>query len=172
MPEEKILPKDRIVSSFKHLNAISGELNAAIKELNKPIGRLEFVLKDLNLGVSAWHQIAGSEDENGSYWSRDIGYTRIGQDWRIALRHTSGHHNFDDSHSEEIFPFSDGQRWMCVEAAGKLPDLIDTLIKRALDTTEKIKARIPEVEELVAAVETVKAELRPAPPIKRAKLNV
>src|SRR4051794_8954087 len=71
MPEEQILPKDRIVSSFKHLNAISAELNAAVKELNKPIGRLEFVLKDLNLGVSAWHQIAGSEDENGSYWSRD-----------------------------------------------------------------------------------------------------
>jgi hypothetical protein len=159
MPEEKVLPKDRIASSFKQLAAVSTDLSAAAKELGKSIDILELALKNLNLGVSAWYEIAGNEDEDGSYWSRDIGYTKIRYEWRIALRQVNGHRQVDDSHNEEIWAFSDAPRWMCVEAAAKLPDLFDTLIQRAVETTKKVSARIPETEELASTVQNIQAEM-------------
>src|SRR4051812_49097130 len=125
MPQEDVPAKERIAASFKQLNTISADLNEAAKELGQSITSLEIALKGLKLGVSAWYEIAGSQNENGSYWSRDIGYTRIGHEWRIALRTTSGHDAVDDSHSEEIWAFNEAPRWMCVEAAGKVPDLFE-----------------------------------------------
>jgi hypothetical protein len=158
MPEEKILPKDRIASSFKTLATVSLEINEAAKGLGKSVGSLEGALKTLDLGVPAWHRIAGYEDHDGLYWTRDIGYTMVGQSWRIALRKTSGHHGAD-VHDEEVWPFNDAPRWMCVESVGKLPDLFDELIKRTVETTAKIKARTVEAEELAAAVREMYAEL-------------
>jgi hypothetical protein len=48
---------------------------------------------------------------------------------------------------------------MCVEAAGKIPDLFETLINRVGETAEKIKARTPEIEELAEQVETVQEQI-------------
>lgn len=170
MPEEEVLPKDRIVASFKQLNNASIELNAIASQLAKSITSLEEALNRLNLGVSAWYEIAGNEDhQNGSYWSRDVGYTKIGYEWRIALRQLSGNHQVEDSHNEQIWVFSDAPRWMCVDGAGKLPELFDELIKRTVATTEKLKARIPQTEDLAAAVRAIQMEADAAKQTKKGR---
>src|SRR5579864_5734900 len=84
------LPAERIVSSFKQLAVSSTDLNSAVGELCDNISPLDKALSKLNLGVSAWHKIAGHENEYGYYWTRDIGYAKIGKKWGIALRKTSG----------------------------------------------------------------------------------
>jgi hypothetical protein len=168
MPEEKVLPKERIASSFKQLAAASTDLNDAAKELGRSIGSLEAALRSLNLGVSAWYAIAGDEDDNGSYWSRDIGYTRISDQWRIALRTANGNHPLDH-YSEQVWAFNDAPRWMCVESVGKLPDLFDRLISQSVDTTEKIKARSIEAEELAAAVRATRKEVEQAEMAKKGR---
>src|SRR5438128_1915892 len=162
MTQEKTAPpKDRIASSFKQLASVSKDLNLAANELNKSISTLDEALDQLNLGVSAWHTIAGDEDEqDGSFWSRDIGYARIRSKWRIAIRKTWGN-NLKDYYDSEEWAFADAPRWMGIEAIGKLPDLVDDLIKRTQETTGKIKARTDEAKELVDADSAAIGGLKP-----------
>lgn len=159
MPEEKVLPKDRIASSFKNLAAVSTEIDSAAKELGASIASLDDALERLNLGVSAWHRIAGGEDhETGNYWHRDIGYTQVSHRWQISLRRAAGN-EFSDDYGEEIWTFNQAPYWMRIESIGKLPDLFDELIKRTIETTQKIKARTTETEELAAAVRAAYGEI-------------
>jgi hypothetical protein len=155
----KIPPTERIVSSFKRLASSSDKLNAAAVDLGKTISTLDSALEKLNLGVSAWHRVAGDEDD-GNYWSRDIGYSRVGRKWGIAIRKASGNENFEH-HEEEVWLFNDAPRWMQVESVGKLPDLFDDLIERTEETTKKIKAKTSETQELAAAIEAVASEVVP-----------
>ncbi len=162
MTQEKTIPaKERIASSFKQLAAVSTDLNSAADELSKTITSLDEALGALNLGVSAWHQVAGNEDpQNGSYWSRDIGYARVRNTWGIAIRRTWGNHLYGD-YDEEEWLFADAPRWMCIESVGKLPDLFEDLIKRTEETTGKIRAKTNEAKELAGAITAAASEIRP-----------
>jgi len=162
MRKENTTPaKERIASSFKQLAAVSTDLNSAAHELSKTISSLDEALKALNLGVSAWHQVAGNEDrQDGSYWSRDLGYARVRNKWGIAIRKTWGNYGYDD-YNEEEWLFADAPRWMCIESVDKLPDLIEDLIKRTEETTGKIKAKTHEAKELAAAISAAASEIQP-----------
>jgi hypothetical protein len=162
MAQEKTVPsKDRIATSFKQLATVSTDLNSAANELNKAIANLDEALRTLNLGVSAWHQVAGDEDpQDGSYWSRDIGYARVRNKWCIAIRRTWGNYSYED-HNDEEWPFAEAPRWMCIESVGKLPELFEDLIKRTEEATEKIRARTSEAKEFLAAVRAVASEISP-----------
>jgi hypothetical protein len=166
MPFDSPLPKDRIASSFRQLTTVSTDLNAAASELGVSIVSLENALQSLNLGVPAWHQIAGKEDDDGSYWSRGIGYTQVGNNWRIALKVTHGNEHADH-HREEVWAFNDAPRWMCIESVDKLPDLFDDLIKRTEETTAKIRAKTTQTEELAAAVRAIRGETKSIPRAKK-----
>ena len=160
MLQPKVPPaKERIASSFKQLSTVSHDLNSAATELGGAIYNLDIALSALGLGVSGWHQVAGSDDEtDGSFWGRDIGYTQVGGKWGIAIRRRWGN-NYRDDYSEETWLFSDAPRWMCIECVGKLPDLFEDLIKRTVETTAKLKAKASEVRELQAAVAAASSEL-------------
>jgi hypothetical protein len=162
MSEAKVPPTERIVSYFKELAVETSECNSAAIELSDAILPLETALRKIKLPVSAWHRIAGDEDDNGNYWTRDIGYTKIGDEWGIALRRTWGNLNVDH-HREETWPFKDAPRWMCIESAGKLPDLFEELVKRTKETTAKLKARTTQARELAAAIAAVLPEAIPSP---------
>lgn len=158
LPKSVPPSKERIAAAFKQLSVVSTELNAAADELSSNISTLDKALRKLNLGVSAWHEIASNEDDEGTYWSRDIGYTQVENKWGIALRKTRGNHNFDH-YEEEVWPFADAPRWMCIESIGKLPDLFDDLIKRTKDTTDKIKKKTAEAKELAGAISSALTDL-------------
>jgi hypothetical protein len=81
-----------------------------------------------------------------------VGYTKVGGDWGLALRTTNGHNSFEDSHREEVWPFNEAPRWLRVEGVGKLPDLLETLVKRADETTKKIQGKAKQASEIAAAL--------------------
>jgi hypothetical protein len=157
VPETKIPPAERITTSFKQLAVASSDLNLATKDLAKTISNLEAAVRRVGLELSAWHLIAGHDDPGGAYWTRDIGWAEVDGVWAIAIRQTSGH-NIADEYDETIWAFEKAPRWMCVEAAGKLPDLFETLVKRTNETTEKLKKRKKEAEELAAAIDQILPE--------------
>ncbi|PYU93221.1 MAG: hypothetical protein DMG25_09995 [Acidobacteria bacterium] len=162
-------PKERIASSFKQLSVVSTDLNLAADEFSKTISTLDEALKSLKLGVSAWHKVAGHEDEQyGDFWTRDIGYAQVKGKWGIAIRKTWGN-NFHDHYEEEVWPFADAPRWMCIESIGRLPDLFDDLIKRTEETTTKIKAKTSEARDLAAAISQAASELAPKTQAIKAK---
>lgn len=155
----KIPPPERLATSFKQLTLSSTSLNSAVGGLCDNISPLDKALNGLNLGVSAWYKIAGHEDQDGSYWSRDIGYTKVGHTWGIALRRTSGHYHAG-MYDEDVWLFRDAPRWMQIESVGKIPDLFDELIKRTEDTIGKIKAKTVEAFDLAKAInDTLDAEV-------------
>lgn len=158
--QKRALPAERILSSFKKLAVSSTDLNSAVGELCDNISPLENALSRLDLGVSAWHKIAGHDDESGVFWTRDIGYTKIGKTWCIALRKTSGYPD-GELYEEEVWPFAAAPRWMQIESVGKIPDLFDELIKRTEDTIKKIRAKTIEARDLATAIGEAISALSP-----------
>jgi hypothetical protein len=152
---EKLPPSERITASFRELALVSPEVDSAAEDLANSISTLESYLRRIGIKVSAWHRIAGEDaDQEGYYWSRDIGWSSVRDTWRIAIRKTNGNEHYDE-HNEEIWGFADAPRWMAVEAVSKLPDLFETLIQRTKEMTKKLKARAKETNELAAAIAAV-----------------
>jgi hypothetical protein len=163
MTEAKVPPTERIVSSFKQLAVATNECDAAAAELGENITTFDAALAKLRIPGSAWHEIASSGiDETGNYWSRDIGYSKFANEWGIALRRRWGNEYHDDSEREEVWRFNEAPRWMRIESAGKLPDLLDELVTRTRETTEKLKLRTAQTKELAAAISAALPETVPA----------
>ena len=158
MPKPKVPPTERITSSFKELRSLSPELHATAKGLSTSVTNFSDKLEPLDLAVSAWADIAAGEDDNsGYYWSRSVGYTKVGRKWGIALRQASGNYG-DGEYDETVWKFSEAPHWMVIESIAKLPDLFDTLIERVKDTITKLKARTKQTDDLVAALDAVTQE--------------
>ncbi len=162
---------ERVQAAFRQLSIIATGLNSASDELGKTIAELDAALKQLNLGIAAWVQITGNSDEIGNYWNRTIGYSRIGNQWGIALRKASGNFNNEDRDEIEEWLFNDAPRWMRIEGIGKIPDLLEKLIGQANNTTDQIKKKTAEAKELAAAIKAA-AESKatfgpiPTPPVR------
>ena len=103
--ENKIPPTERIATSFKQLAVASSDLDVVAKDLGISISNLESSVRRIGVQISAWRQVAGRQDDDGSYWSRDIGWAKINDFWCIAIRKTNGHHEHD-YHNEEIWPLA------------------------------------------------------------------
>jgi prefoldin subunit 5 len=151
---------ERVQATYRQLSAAATGLNAASNELGKTITELDTALKQLNLGISAWVLIANNKDEDGSYWSRSIGYTKIGSEWVIALRDLSGHDSWDED-QVEVWRFNDAPRWMRIESIGMIPQLLEDLTKRADDTAKQVKKKTAEAKELTAAIKAAAEESNP-----------
>jgi hypothetical protein len=151
MAESKIPPSERISASFTQLSTSTDECNEAAAELATAISKLDAALYTIKPVISAWHCIARHDDQDGSYWSREIGWAKVSDKWGIALKRTWGIEYADDHH-EESWLFKDAPRWMAIEGAGKLPDLFEELLKRTRETTEKLKARTLQADELATAL--------------------
>jgi hypothetical protein len=151
------IAKEKISSGFKDLSLASNKLKSAADDLFATISELEKLLKSLNLRVSAWHQVARSIDEDGTIRTRSIGYTNIDGQWVIAINKAVN--DQVGEYNEETWRFADAPLWMCADAISELPGLIQALLKRTVETTEKIKAKNQEAIEIVAATAAVAAEI-------------
>lgn len=161
-PSPQVPPAERVQASYKQLAVAANTLNTASDALGEAISVLDAALKRLNLGISAWVQLSGNTDTGDYWWSRDVGYTKIGDKWGIGLRKQSGDYSDPENDSEETWLFNEAPRWMRIEAVGKIPDLLEALIKQAEDTTKKIKDRTAQAIELAAAMSKVAQEAHPA----------
>jgi prefoldin subunit 5 len=147
----------RVQAAYRKLSASAINLNAASDELRKTISFLEDALKQLNLGVSAWVVITTSQDDQGTFCSRSLGYAKVGNEWGIALRDVTGNDAWDEDETE-IWRFNDAPRWMRIESVGKIPELLEHLTKQADNATEQIKKKTAEAKELAAAIKAATAE--------------
>ena len=154
-----VLPAERVQTSYKQLSVAAKSLNTASDELGEAICVLDAALKRLNLGISAWAQLSGNDDPDTlDWWSRSVGYTKIGDNWGIAIRKEAGNYNHPDDDADETWLFNEAPRWMRTEAVGKIPDLLEALLKEAEDTTKKIKDKTAQAYELAAAMSKVADE--------------
>ncbi len=144
-------PAERVKVTYKQLSQAASGLNSASDELTKAIRAVEARLKGLNLGIPAWVRMAGGET-GPQWWDRGIGYVRLKDRWGIALRTREGNDNFPDDDSEELWAFDEAPRWLRIDGVGKLPDLLDALLKQAEETTLKIRAKIDQANELALAL--------------------
>lgn len=98
---EGFTTSERLASAYKRLACSSDVLNTASDEFSKPISEIDTALQRLNIGLVTWQAIAGGSDEGDGYWSRDVGYAKVGGKWGLAIRTVSGHHSreVDDTDS-------------------------------------------------------------------------
>jgi hypothetical protein len=151
MKKPKVSPVEAVKTSYPQLADETYQLQALIGDFGKTISAVEGSLRRIGLDVSAWHQIAGGQHEHNGYtWSRDIGYTRIGSSWHIALREWSQEVGQEDE--QTTYKFRDAPPWMCLEAAGKIPELLEELIERTRDLRAKLASKKRDVDELAAVL--------------------
>jgi hypothetical protein len=151
MKKPKVSPVEAVKTSYPQLAEESNQLNQALVDLGKSIFGVEVSLRRIGLNVSAWHQIAGGRDEQSGYvWSRHIGYTRLNNSWHIALRESDQEPGQEGE--QTTYKFGDAPPWMCLEAAGKIPELLEELVERTRDMRAKISKKKAEVDELASVL--------------------
>ncbi|HEX3580647.1 MAG TPA: hypothetical protein VH087_02715 [Thermoanaerobaculia bacterium] len=134
------------------LRDAAASLNAASDEFSKTIAPIDAALKKLNLGVTAWHSyLERSPDENGDYWSRDIGYARVQGKWGLALRTVSGNANYGDDDTQEWL-FNDAPRFMRAEAIDNIPALLEVLIRQAEKVAGDLRQKSGHARMLASAI--------------------
>src|ERR1700692_4917327 len=129
MKKPKVSLAEAAKTSFPQLAAGTNELSSALTDLAGTISDIESSLRRIGINVSAWHTVASGEAADGDiHWSRDIGYTRFGDVWLIPLR--DSWQELGEPDKKTTYIFRDAPPWMCLEAAGKIPGLLETLIER------------------------------------------
>jgi hypothetical protein len=143
----------KVQNAFRALTAAADHLNSVSDQLGKPIAELETLLKKLNLGVVVWARMEGEDHEFGEeWWSRDIGYAKIGGKWGIALRTCSGDYQRPKEDVEEAWQFNEAPRWIRVLGVDHIPTLIEKMVTETNQTAQKIKGKVSEASDIVTAV--------------------
>jgi len=176
MSDEKIPLPERVVNYYQELSAVAADLNAVSDELGKSITEIDAALKRLNLGITTWVTFHGGDEDGGSgFWSRDIGYARIGGKWGISLRKTEGDYSDPDATQVEEWPFNDSPRSLRLQAIGKIPELLDKLTKDALKTARDLRAKLGEAQVVADAVKQASKRPQssgpPAAPISTGRMR-
>jgi len=146
---------ERVTDSFTRLSSAAKDLNTVSDELGKSISSIDSVLQMLNLGVPTWVQIDGGTNEHhggDAFWSRDLGYAKVGSRWGIALRTQEGCVYDPELTESESWLFNDAPRWLRVRGIHRIPDLLEELIKNTKETSQKIKSTIDEANALAGAL--------------------
>jgi hypothetical protein len=145
---------DTLSAPFKRLVDSAAKLNKVSDQLTIQIEQIDAALKNLNLGVTAWVMIAENEDEDGNWIEEELGYTRIGSRWGVALRTHSGTRGTDPNHPDETFSaFADAPRPLRIRAVPHIPKLIDQLSVEAEAMIAKLSPEVDEVSALALALQ-------------------
>jgi hypothetical protein len=129
---------------LEKLRANAGVLNAHRDTLNLRVAELETELSKIRLGVSAWYPV-------GRY---AIGYTnRIkgrSNHWQIVLRDTLEEGTTKKEWQE--WPFNEAPTHLRIAGVAWLPDLLETLLKRADEMVVKVRTASGTVQGFVEAM--------------------
>jgi hypothetical protein len=156
----KLPASERATAAFRKLATSTQELNESNSEWSTHIESINIALRKLGLRVSAWHEIAGgADDEEYSFWSREIGWTKIDDDWCLAIRKSAGDVRMPDEAHEETWRFQDAPHYMRIDAGSKIADLLEALVKRTEETTAKVAKRKIETAELAERLQALTAEI-------------
>ena len=110
-------------------------------------------MRKLNIGVPTWIDISSNEHPNdGSYWSRGIGYAKVGNKWGVALRTISGNYQWADEADVDCWLFNEAPRAIRIEAVGRIPELLAALVESAQKTTLAIRQKTAEANQIAEAI--------------------
>lgn len=119
---------------LENLSRIAEELNKETDALKDSVSDLDKRLGKMKIGATVWLDHVLKDGENEDANSYLLGYTKIRDKWRIAVRR-------DDEGSSEL-ALSKAPRLIRVQALNHLDELLDALTERAnefLSTLRKHK---------------------------------
>ena len=144
--------RERVSADFEKLAASAAVLNAASDEIAEPVSAIDAALRKLNLGISAWVQVAGDEDLNGNEWHRSVGYDKVSSRvWGIAICYRV----IDSDHvvrQDDEWLFNEAPRAYRLEALDKLPQLIEKLTSIADKTADALKKKVATTKQVATAI--------------------
>ena len=158
---------ERVPQLLPSLAATAANLNKASKELGEVIERIDDALQGLNLGVTVWVTVHSENnlDKGGSeFLAEEIGYSRIGREWGLALSRREGDCGDYEPEEREVWPFNEAPRHLRIKAITKVPDLLKALDQAANEVAAQISASI---NETVPFVKVIEESLRPQRSIKK-----
>lgn len=144
---------ERVSADFKKLAASAAVLNAVSDEIAAPISTIDAALRELNLGISAWVQVAGAEDPTTCvYWHRSVGYDKVSsRAWGIAICY-----RIVDAdqvvRQEDEWLFNEAPRKYRLEALDKLPQLLEKLTTVANNTAAALKKKVAATKQVATAI--------------------
>ena len=151
-PPSEPLPT-RVRSSYQKLLTAATALNSASDRFAKLVAEIDTTLKPLNIGITSWVKMgSGWCDEHTTGYDQ-VGYTKVGGKWCIALSEVEGHEAFGED-KWEIWAFSEGPRSLRLKAIDYLPALLDELAEKAVDETKNIAERTTDLQQLVSALKS------------------
>lgn len=155
MSADNTLLFQRVQESFRKLSVVSTYLNAVSDKLGASASGLDASLKRLNLGISSW--VAFSEwqsEDHLQYKSDDVGYTKAGGKWGLAIRSVSGNEAHGNT-NEDLWPFNEAPRGLRIRAVAKIPDLLDKLVADATNAAEETAKKAETIDALTLAINAV-----------------
>ena len=142
----------RTAQALKQLQPIAAAVESAAAELSKPVSEIEAALRRLNIAFEAWTTYKqGGHDED--WWKWDIGYSRLGGRWGIAIKVSSGDATDPEHDQAERWFFNESPLYLRHPAVDKLPDLLEALAK----TGETVAGKLTRAAERAATVADVVA---------------
>ncbi len=133
--------------SFHELSAAAAYLNRASDELRETIEALDAGIAALKIGLVMWVVVEqyANPDVEGHYEAEQIGYAKVNGRWCIALRRVVAD-DFGPWEVREIWAFNDAPRDLRLRAVEKLPNLIEELAKKAVETAEAVNKKLQETK--------------------------
>jgi hypothetical protein len=150
----------RVSTTYSQLSSVAADLNAVSDALGKAVSDIDEGLKKLNLGVSAWVQVSGSDPshEDSTYEINEIGYDKVAGKWGIALRTRSGDANHpEDTETVEEWPFNEATRASRLRAIDKIPELLNKLNNEATKVTKDLQEKLTDAQSVASAVKMASA---------------
>ncbi len=143
-------PVEEVVAGLMtRLADAASTLNSVSDALGTQMTRIDELLKKMNLGISCWTSIKSGDD-----WSLDLGYAKVDRIWGIALRSSRGSREAG-TYEEQLWLFNDASRYMRLDTAGKIPQLLEALLVQAEEMTKQVRARFGQVQTMADAMSTV-----------------
>ena len=134
MPEATELDNQALADSLAMLQCHAASLNAARDALSAVISGIGQRLRDIGLGIGGWVDIATTKEV-----VRQLGYSKHGGNWHLLLREAKLPDKLPDK--QTTWTFCEGPVWMRIEAVGRIPELLDTLVQRAEEQERLLKLK-------------------------------
>jgi hypothetical protein len=150
--------KERVQQSYRQLAVVATQLNTVSDKLTSNVSDLEAALIRLHLGITSWFAFRSWHSEDHfHYWSEEVGFTKLGGKWCIAIREVSG--DQQEGHTvDSEWSFKEAPRLMRIKAIAKIPDLLEQLIKDGTQATKTATKQIDEVAVLTEAINEIAGE--------------
>jgi hypothetical protein len=161
---KKLSIAESLRQSYTQLLHSSAKLNAASDQLTEAVSIIDKALKTFNLGVSTWIEVIKeeSEEEDGRYSTRYLGYAKIGNKWGIGIWEETGNGTLPaQDPKDRYWLFGDAPRKYRIEAIRYLPNLLASLTEHAERTAGSVQHEARQTHEAAMAISEVAASLGP-----------